>query len=351
MSTVTETTTETTVEGSQPVGMVPARPRPSAATSARVWASEAAEAIRGATDATQVNAALADITPANSGSDNAGQPGWLGELWTPQAAARPLVDAIGVSALTGMKMQGWKWAIEPEVAPYAGNKAAIPTTPASIVPASRTAHRIAGGWDLDRIYVDFNTGFLTAFQQAAVRDYRRKSQEYFIDGHAAVTGPPAVPAADGFLTDAFDLGTAASLTDALNSLVSYLTGNGARVSFIAMASDVFSDFMGLDSNTAPWWLSGSSSVSMTGTASVAGTAVVVDPGLDAGVVVAGDSDAVSLWETGPVNVQAINLPNGGIDFALFGYWAQMVHDDDGLATITVSGTTTRSSGRTAKKAS
>ena len=38
---------------------------------------------------------------------------------------------------------------------------------------------------------------------------------------------------------------------------------------------------------------------------------------------------------GPINVQAVNLPNGGIDLGLFGYWAQQVHDDDGLATITV----------------
>jgi hypothetical protein len=333
-------TTET-VEGSRSAGMVPAAThRPTPGADRQLWASHAAEAMRGATDAAQVNAALADITPANSGSDNAGPPGWIGELWTPQAAGRLLVEKIGVSPLTGMKMQGWKWQTEPEVAPYAGNKAAIPTSPASIVPAEATAQRIAGGWDLDRIYVDFNTGFLSAFQDAAVRDYKRKSQSYFIDGHAAVTGPPAVPAAEGFLADAADLGTAPDLTSAINVLVSYLTGNGAQVSFLALASDVYADFLNMTGAEAPWWLQGQGTISFNGTANVGGTAVVVDPTLAAGTVLGGDSDAVSLWETGPINVQAVNLPNGGIDFALFGYWAQMVHDDDGLAKVTVSGTTT-----------
>jgi hypothetical protein len=333
-------TTETTVEGARLTGMVPAATRPAPAADRRLWAANAAEAIRGATDAAQVNAALADITPANSGSDNAGPPGWIGELWTPQAASRKLVDAIGVAPLTGMVMQGWKWITEPAVAPYAGNKAAIPTSPAQIGPAEATAQRIAGGWDLDRIYVDFNTGFLAAFQEAAIRDYKRKSQSYFIDGHAAVVGPPAVPAADGILTDAADLGSAPDLTAAINTLVSYLTGNGAQVSFLALASDVYADFLQMTGSEAPWWLQNQGSISFNGSASVGGTAVAVDPTLPAGTLVGGDSDAVSLWETGPINVQAVNLPNGGIDFALFGYWAQMVHDDDGLAKITVAGTTT-----------
>ena len=71
--------------------------------------------------------------------------------------------------------------------------------------------------------------------------------------------------------------------------------------------------------------------------------MVVEPSLPAGTVVGGDRDAVSLYETGPINVNAVNVPNGGVDYALFGYWAQLVHDNDGLAKATVSGTT-RSTG-------
>lgn len=352
-------TEQHTIEAGRPagsLGMAPPRPATAdPARDARLWASAAADALRGATDAADVNqrltAALADITPAASTTDVFPRPAWLGELWAPQAAARPLVDAIGVQALTGMTMQGWKWETEPSVAPYAGNKAEIPTSPAKVVPATADAQRIAGGWDLDRIYVDFNTGFLEAFQAAAVRDYRRKSQGYFINGHAAITGPPAVAAADGILADATDLGASADLLTAIQSVVSFLTGNGATVSFLAMASDAYQDFFNVTSDQAPWWLAGQSTINLNGTSDVAGTTIVVEPSLPAGTVFGGDRDAVSLFETGPVNVNAVNVPNGGVDYALFGYWAQLVHDNDGLAKSTITAGAARTGGGSSKSKS
>ena len=316
---------------------------------ARLWASQVAQVMTGARDAAQVNAALADITPSGSGTDDLfPRPGWIDELWHPQAMSRPVVDAIGVSALTAMTMQGWKWETEPDVAPYAGNKAEVPSNQASIVPAEAPASRVAGGWDLDRIYLDFNTGFIEAFQQAAIRSYRKRSQEYFIDGHAAVVGPPAVPAHTGILADATDLGTQTSAMAAINAVVSFLAGNGARVSFLVMASDVYAAFLELDGSSAPWWLPGQGNVSLGGSADVAGTAIAVDPAMASGTVLGGDRDAVTLWETGPVNVTAVNLPNGGIDLALFGYLANLVHDDDGLAKATAT-ITAAATAPTAKK--
>ena len=107
-----------TLDSSRGMGMSP--PRPSAPDTTRerqLWAAHAAEALRGATDAADVNrrlnAALADITPAASTPDVFPRPAWLGELWAPQATARPLVEAIGVQSLTAMEMQGWKWETEP----------------------------------------------------------------------------------------------------------------------------------------------------------------------------------------------------------------------------------------------
>jgi hypothetical protein len=235
-----------------------------------------------------------------------------------------------------MTVQGWKWATEPVVAPYAGNKAAVPTSPAVVVPAEAVAHRIAGGWDLDRIYVDFQTGFLEAFQAAAVRDYEKKSAAYFVNGHGAITGPPAIAAADGFVADATDLGSVPDLLTGIQAVVAFLTGNGATVSFIAMATDAYQEFFALTTADAPWWLSGQSSINLNGTSDVAGTTIVVEPSLPPGTILGGDREAVSLYETGPINVNAVNLPNGGVDFGLFGYWAQLVHDDDGLAKATIT---------------
>jgi hypothetical protein len=315
-----------------------------------LWAAAAAEAVTGATDAAQVNAALKDVTPANAGTDDVfPRPAWLDELWQPEAVNRPLVDAIGVQALTAMKMQGWKWVTSPEVAPYAGNKAEVPSNQVVIGPAEALAQRIAGGWDIDRIFYDFNTGFLEAFQTAAVKDYRKKSQEYLIDGHAAITGPPAIPAFESLASQATDLGAQTSALLAVQEVVSFLVSGGANVSFVMVAGDVYASLLSLSSGDAPWWLAAASSVNLTGDGDLAGTSFLVDPYAPDGQVMGGDRDAVSLWETGPINVTAVNLPNGGIDFGVFGYYANMVHDDDGLAIAQVSGITgTRR--RTAKKA-
>lgn len=315
----------------------PAAGRRDSARERRIVCARIAEAMRGATDAGQVNAALNDITPSTGGTDDVfPRPQWIGELWSPEAPARAIVTTIGTSPLTGMKVQGWKWVNKPVVGPYAGNKTDVPSSPAQIGPAEADAYRIAGGWDLDRIYVDFNTGFVDAFMRAATQDYRKKSQTYFIDGHAAVVGPPAIPAVDGILADATDLGAQASLLVAISEITSFLVTQGANVSFLVMAGDLFADFLALDAASVPWWLQRQGTVDLNGSTDVAGVTVAVDPGMTAGSIAGGDRDAVSLYETGPINVQAINIPQGGVDLALFGYQAQQVHDPTGLAKATVT---------------
>ena len=178
--------------------------------------------------------------------------------------------------------------------------------PAVIVPAEATAQRIAGGWDLDRIYVDFNTGFVEAFQRPPSADYKKKSQTYFINGHAAITGPPAIPAADGIMDDATDLGAAGRPGRRRSRpIVAFLIGNGANVSFIAMAGDVFADFLTLTSadvpvvagrNQGPCHLNGDRDRGRRHR----GRVDPVWPAGDHRWVVTGTP--CPLWETGPINV-------------------------------------------------
>lgn len=331
--------TETTAAAAPAaVSMIPAAPaRRDPDAERHLWASQAAEIMRAGLDAGQVNAALTDITPSGTGSgDSLMRPAWLDKLWSPQAADRPLINAIGVSPLTSMKIQGWKWGTKPTVAPYAGEKTAVPSSAATITPVEKVAQRIAGAWDIDQIYVDFNTGFVEAFLAAATQDYRKKSQTYLIDGHAAITGPPAIPAYVGLVGDATALGALADVPKALAALSGFLAGNGARTSFVVMASDVFKGFLGMSSAGVPWWVQGQGSVSFDGSTTLAGTTIVVDPAMAAGTALAGDRDAVTFYETGPIRVQAVNLPNGGVDFGLFGYYGHITHDAKGLASCTVT---------------
>lgn len=294
---------------------------------------EAAEAIAGAaarhgvvpgeTDPGRINAALSDVTPGD-GSNGLGdaflRPEWLGELWTPENTDRPFVNAVGTTPLRSMKWQGWKWGVKPAVDKYAGNKTAIPSNQVTILPAEGDAYRVAGGWDVDRIFLDLGSpDFIAAMFTAATVDYNMKSEGWL--------------AAD-LVAGATDAGDADSLVEALDLAARTLSGNGAQMSFVAMATDLWAEFLVLPESDVPWWLRNQARIDLAGTSTdVAGIRIFVDDGLADGTLVAGDRRAVDFRETGPIRVQAVNIPNGGIDIALFGYQGTLIQDARGLVTV------------------
>jgi hypothetical protein len=178
-----------------------------------------------------------------------------------------------------------------------------------------------------------------AFMAAAVADYRRKSETYLVAGHAAIVGPPAIPAYVGLVDQATNAGASPDLVTALNDVAATLVAAGASVSFVVMAADVFASFIALTSDEVQWWLKDFASVSLTGQATtVAGITIATSPDLPAGTILGGDSEAVDFRETGPIRVTAVNLPNGGIDLGLFGYFGHVLHDNAGLVKATVATT-------------
>jgi hypothetical protein len=328
----------------KPAEVVAASRRPTVAASlnpsaparrVQVNASQAIDRIRsvvrGASDAAQVNAALSDVIPGNDTGQGFIRDQWLGELWTPVAAQRPYVNAMTNATLTGLRFYGWKWEETPQVGPYAGNKAAIPSNPVSIVPVEGTAYRLAGGWDVDRALVDLGApGFIEAMFSAAVADYGKKSNAAagtFLAANATV------------LTNAVT-----NLVDALAACAAALATNGASVSWVAIAADLWSDYLAMTSAEAPWWLSiAAGSVSIKDpSGTVADLSFFVDPTLPAGTVMAGDKRATTHFEAAgsPLRVQAVNIPNGGIDLGVFGYAGDLLTDGKGLVKVVVTGGTT-----------
>jgi hypothetical protein len=328
------------------------RPRRTPANDRHLFAAAAAEAFRGAADAAQVNAALQDITRTSSGSDVGFlRPEWLGELWTPRAARRPVIEAIGSTPLTSMKWEGWKWDVYPTVDRYAGDKNPIPSSPGHIVPVTGDSYRVAAGWDFDRIYLDFTTGYIEAFLDAATVDYMLKSETWLVAGAPPVVGPPAIAAIPGLIAEATVVaGPQPDLPAALVALAQQLANVGATLDWLVMASNVFGAFAGMTTAEVPWWLQAQGAISLSGgTTDLASMSIATDPNLPAGTLLGGDSEAVDFRETGPIRVQAINLPNGGIDAALYGYQGYIVHDDRGLVTTTVTVAAMAAATRAAKK--
>jgi len=307
-----------------PVELARRSRRPADLTFARAR-DELADAIRRSPDAAFVNAALTDIVPAGDAGGGFLQPQWLGELWTPIAARRDYINSINRQTLTtGTRVYGWRWATTPVVGDYAGNKTPIPSNAAATEPAEAPITRLAGGWDVDRIFVDLgDPGFLEAFFQAATRDYAIKTE-------AKVSAALQADATDATATD---------LVGALGVIAQELSAVGAAPGFVGVAADLWGEFLGITADQAPFWLASSSSVSLSGSeGTVSGLRFFVDPSLPAGHVLGGDRNAATYYEAvpAPLRVQAVNIPNGGIDIAVFGYQAVLVNDPRAIIDVTVA---------------
>jgi hypothetical protein len=329
-TTETPTTEEDTMTETASAAMAPApvtaAMAPAATAGPRPPSFEAACAALAAAHASgrSLTAALTDIVPANDVGMGALGPQWINEVWTPVATRRYFIEAINRQALTsGLKVYGWQWDVYPVVGPYTGDKTAVPSSPASTQAVEAPVERLAGGWDLDRIYVDLGAaGFIEAFFQAAVRDLAAKQ-----DADVGTT------LSNGASVD----GTAADVWAMIAAAASALATRGASMSFCGLASDLWAAYISTATATVPWWVPNGAAPSLnsqTGTA--ADVPFFMAPSLAAGTLLAGDRNAATFYEPSPnpVRVNAVNIPNGGVDLGVFGYHAVLINDARGLSKVT-----------------
>ena len=307
----------TATYSTQPAAPIPgAHPTPTShVTASTVFAAIAQTYGSGLTSARDIEAALADVVPANdAGNGFIGRSEWLSELWTASRLQRPFVDLFNDGKpLTGMKLQGWRWVTRPAVGAYAGNKAEIPSNAVATEPAEAVAYRTAGGWDIDRVFVDLgDADVVEALFRAAVEDYKRKSE-------AAVLSQ--VLAAATVVPDA------ATVPAALIALAAKAGTIGANLSAIGFGPDAWAKFLAISNDSLPWWIrSAGVSVDPAGqTATVGSLKLSVNDALAANQIVAADKRAARHREK-TVRVNAIDLPKGGIDLGLFAYEAFIVED-------------------------
>lgn len=277
-------------------------------------------------DHNQVRAALQDVVPANDKGAGLLRDDWRGELWTADTSPRPIIDALGApTALgTGTKVKGWRWKERPKVDTYAGNKTEIPSNKVSTEPIETTVKRVAGGWDIDRIFLDLGEpGFLEAFWSAAVADYKRLSNATALTDLKAGAGVKTLQAQ--------------SLLGSLGELGATFAKLGASIDAIFIAPDLFDAYAQLTQAEVPFWLANATGVSVkNATATVADLSVKTLPDLKPGEVLAFDKRAATYYEkTPPIRVNAVDLPRGGIDLALFGYQALLVNDPRAIVSATV----------------
>ena len=267
----------------------------------------------------EVEAALADITYTAMGA--AHTPQWLGELWDGTGYTRQFIPLIGQKPLTSMKITGWKWTTKPEVADYPGDKAAVPSNVPVIAPYEIAAARMAGAHDIDRIWFDFGDAeFYQSYLSAMTQSYQMKTDAKV--GAALVAGATVLPASA-------NLG--AALVEA-----AVFVGKQAPATFALISTDLMLGALDVSNAAAPAWMTGALSAVLD--SGLDSFKIKVDDSLADGTVLVGTKAAATFYELGgsPIRVEAENIPNGGRDAGVFGYYAIGIDNALGLASGSVA---------------
>lgn len=281
-------------------------------------AAASADAYRRGLNPINIAAALSDLLPADDAAEAIIRPQWVDEVWQAARTERPFFDGAAEKGdITGLKVQGWKVDLTdlPKVEPYAGNKTAIPSNGKfKTIPVEADVVRRAGGWDIDRAFVDLGApGFISRLLTAATNSYKQETEDWLTD--LLLAESTEVQAGVSFAGTLANLGVAAVQL-------------GANLSTIQMATDQWLEFAELTDDLIPWWLKNQGELNLGTTEGTAGKLRFrANPELPEGVILAADSRAYTPYERSRlIDVQAVNIANGGIDLGVFGYISTIVND-------------------------
>jgi hypothetical protein len=271
-------------------------------------------------------AALTDITydGVNGLSQTITQPQWLGNVWNDREFERKIIPLLGGSKpLTSLELEGWKWGTKPIMAPWAGNKAPVPSGPVTVVPNPGAATRYAGAHDIAREYRDFpSEQFWSAYISAMNNSYAQITD--VATGDALIAG--ATPVTAGAADPDVPLGLVYVVDGALSML------DIASPSWALLAEDLWRSLLLTPYEHTLQYLSSSLGLEK----GEAGN-FVIQPysGLPDGSVLVGDKAAATSYELpgSPIRIEAENLAQGGIDEGFFGYHGVVIDEDEALALV------------------
>jgi len=266
-----------------------------------------------------ITAALADITQSGVGG-TVEAPAWTGELWDGIEYKPKFQPLLAAGDLTNYKGIGWRWVDKPQAVDYAGDKTAITTAGVSVEDSTYTAARLVVAHDIDRKFFDFpgpdNEAFLRSYLEAAAESIAKMHDA---KAHAYLTASDsATTVADASTTMFEAIGRAIqALDDAQMGTPSWVMVNSAdRLALLNMTNlDVpaFLAMFGINPES-----------------------FVASSALPAGTVQAGVRQTATYRTVKgqPIQVQAQNIPNGGVDLASFAYWAIEQHTAQGIQRAT-----------------
>lgn len=259
--------------------------------------------------------ALSDVKISGSGQlgTAAVETGWIGHVWEGAAYERVIVPLLTPGPLTKLTWAGWKWNAKPTMAAWAGNKAALTSAAVTATAVTGSAQRFAGGHDLAREFYDFNeTEAIESYAQAMVESYAELSDNYALD--QLIAGATAADA------DTYPGTVPDVLGKIVQGALAVIRTGKSRPTFAVLSEELFAQFIyTMRDNTLEYL---ASSAGLEG-GTLAGMTIVPDvtDSLAADQVLVGARRAARALELpgSPVRVNALDLVNGGVDNAFFGY--------------------------------
>lgn len=272
----------------------------------------------------QVTAALNDIESTDI-FNTTQQPQYLGELWTGRSFTQRFAGLVQHQPLTSRKAVGWRFSETPTVDDWAGFPEEIHTSDVAVEPVEVTAQRLAGGWVMDRAFVDFNeTAFIDAFFRHATDNYAKKIDNKVLThiSNSAVSITGGAPVA----------GISAAAVKIVDGAL-YLLANDVVPDYAVVGADLFRDLLLTPKDKVAEYLSASLGLEE---GSLAGFSIIPTalPALQ-GKAIVGSRNASTLFElpgASPVRVSALDIARGGIEEALYGYYA-LIHSGRGIVKV------------------
>lgn len=269
-------------------------------------------------------ASLQNITSSNIlGID---QPQYVGELWNGKAYERKIIPLFNHAELSSMKVQGWEYTTEPTVGDYVGGLTEIPTSEIATKAIEIEAKRLAGGHKLDRKFRDFpNPEFWESYLRKMTEAYAKKSDAVVLAAVKEIA--PKVTA--GTKPTAIAQG----LVSIVDGAISILNETDTAPTAALVAPDLWREIVLTPQNDILGYLNASLSLE-DGT--LGSFPIVPSAQLGKGETLVIARPAVTVHELAgsPIRVEAIDVALGGIDSAVFGYYAVNIHDKGGLALVT-----------------
>lgn len=311
---------EVTAAAVIPAHRRPSRP-PTGLSLAGIAARIAAAGSRGR--AAEANRILEDLTAAwtdvtTTDVEALVRPQWLTEVEGLQAVGRPVSMAFRSGTITSSPIKYPRWIALPTVDVQAVEKTAIPSGPVDISESTVNVITLAGGNDVSRQTIDWSTpDFVAEYFRAATEVWARKADARFMTNLAAGAGFTVAVGTNG-------------ITEAIGAAIGVAAGSGVGGTLnIVVAGDVYG---GLWTEL----LNGGPGIFGAVNAGFPVPRIVVAPLAAKGTIVAAMSQsAVAFTSPGaPVRLQALDVPRGGVDLAVWGYWADEVLYPEAVCTVT-----------------